>query len=174
MIWGDFLFRRLKCEMKIIGENIPLVGLSAFLCCVGGILLWVSGGSSWFIMRVGVGSEPTLSLVGAFVMWLICYGLVGVLLALIGIICKSGILRDKRCVRAFALVMLSYLLMLSWYAVFFCTRLTVFPLILLACSVLLLGTVFILMRRTLYLLLAIIIIIEVFQIYFIIFSIRLL
>lgn len=171
MIWGDFLFRRLKFEIKAIGENIPLVGLSAFLCCICGILLWVSGGSTWFALRVGVGKEFTLSLTGAFLLWLLCYGLVGIMLALIVVACRSRVVGEKRAVKAFALCMLSYLLMLSWYAVFFCTRLTVFPLILLVCSVAVIGVTAVVMRGTLCLLILADVLIDAIQIYFIFFSI---
>ena len=174
MLWGDFLFRRIKFELKLIGENIPLIGLAAFLCIMGGILLWISGGSYWFAVRVGTRGGFTLSLVGAFTLWLICYGLVGVSLALIGFICNAGICCDKRCIKSFALLMISYLLMLSWYAIFFCTRLIVFPLILLICSVLLVGISFLLIRKTLCLLFIINLIIEIIQIYFIFFSISIL
>jgi hypothetical protein len=165
-----FLLGRIKYEIKLIGENIPLIGLSAFLCVIGGILLWVSGGSSWFALRIGISHGFTLSLAGAFVLWTITYGLVGAVLSLITIICRAGILCDKRCIIVFGVVMISYLLMLSWYAIFFCTRLTVFPLILLLCSVLLICVELIIMWRTLRILLVINLIIEAIQVYFIIFS----
>ncbi len=166
------MFRRLKHELKAVGDNIPLVGLSAFLCCIGGILLWVSGGSTWFAAKMTYKPHFTLSLAGVFIVWLLCYGLVGVLLALIWISHKARVCGSGVSLKAFSIVMAVYLLMLSWYAVFFCTRLMLFAVILLLVSIVLCGAVLIAMRRTLYLITVITLLIEMIQIYFVWFSFK--
>ena len=165
-----FLFRRIKCELRVVGENIPLLLFSAFLCCIGGILMWVSGGSTWYAIRSAFDPWMTLSLSGIFIVWLLCYGLVGILLGLIWISCKARACNSGLCLKSFALVMAVYLLMLSWYAVFFCTRLLLFAVVLLTISIILCFIVFVTMRKTLLLISAVTVIIEIIQIYFVWFS----
>ena len=86
------------------------------------------------------------------------------------IYCVAAVLRARLCLRSFSLVMAVYLLMLSWYAVFFCTRLLLFAVVLLTISIILCFIVFVTMRKTLLLISAVTIIIEIIQIYFVWFT----
>lgn len=124
------MFRKLKYEFSSVKDNIALIGLAAFFCCMGGILLWVSGGSTWYIMNILHKPEYSLSLSGVFIAWLIVYGLLGTSLALVWIISRGGG-SVKICLATFGLISMSYLLCLTWYTAFCCTRLSVFAAILL-------------------------------------------
>ena len=142
------MFRRLKRELCFVGENIPVLGLGAFICCIGGVFLWV-----------GV----------IFTVWLLTYGMTGFVLAMS---CLSEKLCSQKCgMKASVLGGFAYLLMLMWYAVSFCTRLAFFGIILLILSILLLGITFVALRKTFFITLVLIILIEVVQIYFLCFSI---
>jgi len=102
--------------------------------------------------------------------WLITYGLAGLSLGLIWLICKSRLIPPSACLTAFALCMLVYLLTQTWYAVFFCTRLTVFAGVLLFLSTVICGLVIFITRRSFLLLTLILVIVEAVQIYFLYFT----
>lgn len=161
-----FLFRRIKREFSLITCNLPLVIFAAFLCAFGGIVLWVSGGSTWFVIRGGANLVADISLTAVFCIWLIVYGLVGVVLAMIWLLCRARIMPQKASLCAFGIIMAAYLLMQNWYAVFFCTRLIIFSGILLSLSVIACGIVIVITRKSVTLLSLIILIIEMIQIYF--------
>lgn len=130
------MLRRIKLELNCLISHITVIGLGAFLCAIGGILLWVNGGSGWYVLNSVSAARNSSSLTGVFLVWLVVYALYGVRLALIGI--GEGIsCRDQRhAFVGFCLTSLAYLLDLIWYALFFCTRLTWFALIILLISVL--------------------------------------
>lgn len=164
------MLRRLRIEMHAVSANIKLILLGAFLCAVGGVLLWINGGSTWYFLRSASQIHAGLSLSGVFVAWLITYGLTGAMLALVW---SSGRYRLCGCrvsLCSFGLISAVYLLMLVWYALFFCTRLFIFSLVILSLSVVLCAMALILLRKTMVLIWMIGIMIEAIQIYFIYFS----
>lgn len=123
---------------------------------MGGILLWVSGGSTAYYIRntgmpVGV----------LFLLWLMIYGLTGIVMACIlltGCSCGgNGGVPAAMCGGA-------YVLMLCWYAVYCCTRLVLFSGILLVLSILMLGAIFVIIGRGMILVRAAILLAETGQI----------
>lgn len=129
-----FLLRRIKWELNCFTDHIAVIGLGAFLCAIGGILLWINGGSCWYILKSVSGADHTRSITGVFIVWLVVYAIYGIRLALIGV--GEGVLclNSKKTFTLFCLTSFAYLLDLVWYALFFCTRLTVFALIILLFS----------------------------------------
>ena len=138
--------RKLKRELGFLLAYPAQIGLGAFLCAVGGVVLWVSGGSGWYYLKAG--QLPSLTAV--FLLWTLLYALYGCLLAVILLTGKS-ILNPKAALVGAAATAASYLLSLGWYAVFFCTRLQVFAAILLILAAAGLIAAAISMRRTLIL-----------------------
>lgn len=126
------MFRRLKRELCFVGENIPVLGLGAFICCIGGVFLWVGGDSSWYYAKA-LHNEHSIPLGVIFTVWLLTYGMTGFVLAMS---CLSEKLCSPKCgMKASVLGGFAYLLMLMWYAVSFCTRLAFFGIILLILSI---------------------------------------
>ena len=164
------MLKRIKREMRILTCNLPLVILAAFLCAFFGTVLWVAGGSSWYYLKMGISSPGSLHVGTLYAVWLLTYGLVGVALSLVWLSCKARLMHVKTCLAAFALLMLSYLLMQTWYAVFFCTRLLVFAGILLLLSTVACGVALVITKRTFFILTFALVIIEAVQIYFLHFS----
>ncbi len=153
MVWGDFLIQKFKRELVFLGEHIPKILTAAFLCSCGGILLWVNGTNLWQILNSRI-TKFSVPITGAFLLCLLSYALCGVILALlltagmtIGFSC--GKRTAGNLLSAFSLTCAVYLLLLVWYAIFFCTHLTFFALILL--SLAFFGTIliFLLMRHNL-------------------------
>ena len=166
------MFRRMKREMCVVSSSLPLLILSAFLCALFGTILWVSGGSTNYLLRNGILGAYSITVGAVFSVWLITYGLVGISLGMIWLACKCRLILLKACLTAFALCMLLYLLMESWYAVFFCTRLVLFSAIILFLSILICAVVIIITRKSFRLLTFTLIIIELVQIYFLCFTFR--
>lgn len=162
------MFRRIKRELQTLGERLPIIVLNAFLFSFGGVLLWISGGSTWYAIRNSGDPWMSLSLCGVFVLWLITYGLVGIAVTMLWLAERRRIVR--RSVNAFGLMSISYILMLSWYAVYFCTRLTLFSVILLLIALALCIVSHVSMRKSGVLISLILFIIEAVLIYFIWFS----
>ncbi len=104
----------------LLANPAPL-GLGAFLAAVGGVLLWVSGGSGWYVVRSAGGELPPLMTV--FVLWLLCYALYGFLMAAVVLGCVE---QADRAGLALGALAASYLCSLIWYALFFCTRMVIF------------------------------------------------
>ena len=165
---------RIKHELDFIVKNIALIALSAFLCAMGGIILWISGGSTWYLLRLGENGKNALSLALVFVIWFLVYGLCGALIALFGLFsrnsCRGGSVNSKNGFTSFCLILGAYLLMLLWYVTFFCTRLVILPAILLVISVAVLGITLFISRKTFFLISVIIILIELVHIYYIYFT----
>ncbi len=153
------MWRRLKREVGFLIEHYRLTGLCAFLCCMGGILLWVSGGSNLYWLR---GAKIPIGVL--FLLWLLIYGLTGVLLACILLTEASGCRRPMHGGILTGLCAAAYVFMLSWYAVYFCTRLVLFSGILLILSVISLGIIFVVMRTGMILAKVMIILAEIGQI----------
>jgi len=131
-----FLFRKLKWELLFLTKHFTVLGFSAFICCFGGILLWVNGTNIWHIYNSIHRQDNMIpSVTGIFVISLLVYGICGLLLALFLLYginsCTSAALI------AFSLNSLIYLFILIWYVLFFCTHLTFFSLILLVLTLLL-------------------------------------
>jgi hypothetical protein len=127
---------------------------------MGGILLWVSGGSwSWHIRYAGGNALP----IGVmFLLWLCVYGLTGVLIAFL--VLSAGCLCQRSTRMLPVLTAGAYIFMLCWYAVYFCTPLGLFSALLLLFSIVLLGIVFVLLKRSLLTAKILIIVIEAVQI----------
>ncbi len=141
------MLSQIKRELSFLIENAAVLGLGAFLCCAGGILLWVNGGSGGYFLRrpwSGIG------LTAAFLLWLSVYGLSGASLSMILLAERARLFRGNGAVTAFVLTSASYLLSLIWYALFFCTRLHLFAGILLALSLVLIGMNVVVTRRTFF------------------------
>lgn len=146
------MLQRLKREVCFLILHYKVLGLCAFLCCMGGVLLWVSGGSLFHHIRGEI-----LPLGVLFLLWLTAYGLTGLL---IGVLLLSG---GKYAGTATALTAAAYVFMLCWYAVFCCTPLKFFACILLILSVTLIASVFPVCRRGMLTLKILIIFIEGLQ-----------
>lgn len=136
-MWGDFLLHRLKRELCCLTKHIAIIGLSSFLCAIGGVVLWINGGSGWYVLNSVSANQHGRSLTFIFLVWLIVYALYGARLVLIAFSDTVSCSCQKRVVLAFSLTSFSYLLDLVWYALFFCTRLTIFSLIVLSLSAIL-------------------------------------
>lgn len=156
------MLRRLKREVCFLIEHFRFTGLCVFLCCMGGILLWVSGGSNHYHIR---GAHVPVGVL--FLIWLLIYGLTGVLLACILLTESNRCTTPGRRIRSGFLTGLcaaAYMFMLSWYAVYFCTRLILFSWILLTLSVILFGVIFVVMRTGMILAKAAVFLAEICQI----------
>ena len=111
------MFRRLKRELCFVGENIPVLGLGAFICCIGGVFLWVGGDSSWYYAKA-LHNEHSIPLGVIFTVWLLTYGMTGFVLAMS---CLSEKLCSPKCgMKASVLGGFAYLLMLMWYEFLSC------------------------------------------------------
>ncbi|MBQ8185424.1 MAG: hypothetical protein IJ037_00965 [Clostridia bacterium] len=148
------MVRRLKREVCFLIGHYKTAGLCAFLCCMGGVLLWVSGGSWMYHVR-----PYTVPIGVMFLLWLTVYGFTGLLMA---VLLLSG---RCRCGKGSALTAAAYVCMLCWYAVFFCTPLTFFAGLLLSLSVILLGIVFLTEKRSMLTVKILIFLIEGIQIW---------
>ena len=153
------MLRRLKREVCFLIEHYRVTGLCAFLCCMGGVLLWVSGGSSMYYLR---GAHIPIGML--FLLWMLIYGLTGILFSCI-------LLTESSCCRTAGkggilagLCAAGYVFMLCWYAVYFCTRLILFSKILLILSVISIATIFVIMRKGMILAKVTVFLIEIGQI----------
>ena len=151
------MLRRLKREVCFLVENYRTAALCPFLCCMGGILLWVSGGSPALYLR-----KCGISAGALFLLWLPIYGLTGLVLAWIFLVRRNSCRGEGTVLPA--LCAGAYLCMLCWYAVYCCTGLVLFAGILLLLSIVLLGTVFIMFRHRCILMRAVILLAETGQI----------
>lgn len=163
-----FLFRQIKRELDYLVGNIGMIGLSAFLCCFGGILLWVDGTNIWHVMRSGHLPVGSASVTGMFLLWLLTYGLCGTVLALI--LLQSRTVRGGIALIAFSVGCVIYLLQLVWYAVFFCTHLIFFAFFILLVVLLLTLALLVLVRHSFLVLKVLLLAITLVELYFIYFN----
>lgn len=163
------LMRRMKREVRFVVGNIAKIGLSAFVCCFGGILLWVNGTNLWHIMNSFHLPKYSVSVTGVFLLWLLTYGFCGIVLALI-LIQSRNCPNSTAALAAFSLGCGVYLLMLVWYAIFFCTHLTMFAVLILLAAFLLTAALFFIVRRGLMVLKLLLFLIAIVEIYFIYFN----
>ena len=158
------MIKRIRRETSCVLSNISQIVLISFLTSLGGVLLWVNGGSTWFVVQSYKLDGCGISLTGAFVVSLVSYALLG---AVMGIILKmNGCGIKKKFVTALALAAGMYIFSLAWYAVFFCTRLSAFSAALLVIAVLLGVALLLMLRKTMLLLNLLILAIEICEIYF--------
>ena len=153
--------------MNFLADHIRMIGFSAFLCCFGGMLLWVNGTNLWQILRSGGLPAFSLSVTGLFLLWSLVYGLDGILLALLFL--QSYPFRCGNLLTSFSICCGIYLLQLVWYAVFFCTHLVFFSFIILLISLVLTIVLFLMPRQSFLLfrfLLILILLVELYFIYF--------
>ncbi len=134
------LFRRfcsnVCTEIGLIGKNLPLICVSALLCCTGGILLWVNAGSAVYIARNIVSRSGSITLI--FLVSCASYCLHGVLMAILYLYSKNRMMNPQKAFAAFFLTAVSFIFHLMWYVIRFCTILTIFSLIPLVISALML------------------------------------
>lgn len=170
MLWGDLLFRRLRYELNYLVCNIGKIGLSAFICCFGGILLWVDGTNIWHILRSGFGgtSDSSASVIAYFLLWLLTYGLCGAVLAILLQYGQS--VGSSGPFIAFSAGCAMYLFQLVWYALFFCTSLVVFAFFILLTAFLLTCFLIFLARHGAWILKLMLILIALVELYFIYFN----
>ena len=160
------MLKRIRREISFILSNFSVIVLFSFLTSLGGVLLWVNGGSTWFIMQSYKFENIKISLTGAFVLSLSLYALMG---AVMGVILKSntcGCGGKNKSVVAFSVTMAMYILSLAWYAVFFCTRLSLFSAVLLTIVLILGSVLFFAVRKTMILLSLLVVSVELCEIYF--------
>lgn len=162
------LLRRMKWELGYLINNSAKIGLAAFLCCFGGILLWVNGTNIWYVMNSFHMPKFSVSVTGLFLLWLLTYGLCGVVLALI--LLQSRTCRNNTALTAFSICCGIYLLMLVWYAVFFCTHLTIFAFFVLLITFFLTVILFFRIRYSLMTVKILLVIMTVVELYFIYFN----
>ena len=125
---------RIKKELEYTACSIAGISAAVFLCAMGGILLWVNGGSGWYIMNSFVHRRMPLTVI--FLTWLTVYALYGFRLAV-----RRFSFCDSRRTLLQGAVCLAYILDLVWYALFFCTRLWALALVVIAVSLFLNITV---------------------------------
>lgn len=168
ILWGDFLLRQIKRELNYMAYNFRKIGLSAFVCCFMGILLWVNGTNILYVLRSKTINGFSASVTGTFLLWLLAYGLCGVALSLIFLLGQTG--QCKTLLIAFSVCCMIYLLQLAWYAVFFCTPLLIFAFIILLSAFLLTILLFFLVRHSFVILKIIIVTVALVELYFIYFN----
>ena len=158
-----FLIKKIRCEISFILSNIYVIVIFSFLTSLGGVLLWVNGGSVWFIMQSSK-NPNNISLSAVFVLSLVIYAMMG---AVVSIVLKTEnhICRGKNALTAIVLTMAMYILSLSWYAVFFCTRMSLFSAILLMIVVILGVLLFFTVKKRLIILGILVLLIEFAEIY---------
>ena len=152
--------------MEFLLSNISIILLFSFLYALGGVLLWVNGGSTWFIVQSYQFHSNAISLSGAFVLSLVIYALIGAVVSMVFKLNKCSMSGKNSSMTALILAMSMYILSLAWYAVFFCTRLSVFSSILLAIAILVGAALFVVTLKRMILLSFGIILLEVCEIYF--------
>ena len=159
---------RIRRELSFIIKNIGLIGFAAFICAFFGIILWVNGNNIWYIMKTSALPDRIPDVTGIFTVWLISYGLYGIMMALVFLHVKCGII--KMSVIPFSFASAGYLFCLIWYALFFNTSLTLFASIILFFAILMTIAVFFLMRRGFIILKIVLLLIATVELYFIYFS----
>lgn len=124
----------MRFEINIIKNNIFLIAVSAVVCCIGGILLWINGGSTWYVTNSALRGKFIIPQSGIFLLNCIEYVLFGILLALNFIYMKNCLIHPRTGFSSFVRSAGSYLFLLIWYVVFFCTKLTIFSFVILILS----------------------------------------
>ena len=113
--------------MNLIGKNLPLICLSAMLCCVCGVLLWVNSGSTLYTAKKITGNCGSLT--GVFLISCVSYCLHGIVMAVSYLHYKCRILDPHLSYVLFCRNILSFIFHLMWYVIHFCTILTIFALV---------------------------------------------
>ena len=139
---------RLKCEFRWLGEHLRTAGLWAFAAAAGCVILWISGGSGWYPLKAMRFPLPPLGFL--FALSLLESGFCG----LAGSLCSSSAGQEvkpgEHCAlrpflrrlfgpsrrSAVGWIAAAYLFGLGWYAVFFCTRMSLFGAVLLCGGIL--------------------------------------
>ncbi len=123
--------RGLKKELAWLGSNLAAGGLGAFLAAFGCVILWISGGSGWYALKAMRDPLPPLAVL--FVLSLLSGGFCG-LAAALAVRCAQARGKPEKDKSPVGHIAAAYLFGLGWYAVFFCTRLTLFGAVLLAAA----------------------------------------
>ena len=115
--------RKWKRELDFIAANAGILGVSAFLAAMGGVLLWVSGGSGWYFYKTAGRDAPSVA--ALFSLSLAVCGISGLCAALILLWGRAAC--PMRSVWPSAVCTAgAYLAHLGWYAAALCTRMTLF------------------------------------------------
>ena len=130
---------RIRRGTAWLGQNIAAAGLGAFLAAAGCVLLWISGGSGWYPVKAMRNELPSLALL--FTLSLLVSGFCGMSAALSAVLVRErgGGLCGTGAFCAFGWTAAAWLFGLGWYAVFFCTRMSVFGAFLLGAALLSAG-----------------------------------
>ncbi len=141
---GVIFLRRWKRELDFVAANAGVFGISAFLAAMGGVLLWVSGGSGWYFVKTAGHAAPSVAALFALSLTVCgCCGLSAAMILMWGrAACPMRSVWPSACAVAGA-----YLAHLGWYAAAMCTRMTVFGGILAVVSVLLTAAARVLLRK---------------------------
>ncbi len=136
--------RKWKRELDFAAANAASLGIAAFLAAMGGVLLWVSGGSGWYLVKTAGRDVPSVA--ALFTLSLAVCGFCGLFEALIlawgWAACPMRSVWPSACCAAGA-----YLAHLGWYAAALCTRMTLFGGILAIAAVVLTAAARLLLRR---------------------------
>lgn len=95
---------------------IGLIAGAAFIGAFAGTLLWINGRGAWFVMRYSHLPSFALSLSLTYILWLLAYGLLGAAVPLTVIMEKH---HRRNCLPAVAILLISYVLVLLWYPLFY-------------------------------------------------------
>jgi len=102
--------------MRLLAEKKSLLILWAFLTAAGGILMWVKGSMAPWLFRSCQMPAGTPGFTAFFLLWILLYGLYGVEGGMTCLFLGSAGLADLLASLAGCL---SYILLLSWYPLFF-------------------------------------------------------
>lgn len=108
--------KRLVQELRFLTENSSCICLWMVLAAFGGCLIWVHGSMASWVFRSCRMPAGTPSFTVFFLLWLLLYCLHG---AGVGISILIPCRNYKIQLRCLAVSLLSYLLTLAWYPLFF-------------------------------------------------------
>ena len=97
----------LRCELKRLGENLKEAGLGAFIAAAGCVIVWISGGSGWYVLKAMRFPLPPLGLL--FAVSLLRAGFCGLAAALCVVGCREGWKKRKRIPAAAGWIAAAYL-----------------------------------------------------------------
>ena len=136
--------KRIQREIQLLVEKKSLVILWGILAAAGGILLWVHGSMAPWIFRVCRKPAGVPCFTVFFLFWLVLYSLHGIGWGLESLLNCQGFRRNY--VVALAEIV-SYILVLAWYPLFFSVLHSFLASLVLICALILDTIVFLHKRR---------------------------
>lgn len=116
-LWGDlFMKKQWQREWKMLPRYTSRICFWTVFTAFGGILLWVHGSSAALVYRAGILPSFVPCFTLCFLLWLLAYALTGCAL---GILLLPASFRIPMGRKESLVCLLTYLLMLSWYPLFF-------------------------------------------------------